>query len=92
MSPQPDQAAETTFPVVTIDPALALRLQTAGRRSRDLAEESTKADAERDALIRQARAEGGSLREIGELAGISHTQVKNIAHGRADRRTNHTKD
>lgn len=35
-------------------------------------------DLERDALIRQARAEHGSLREIGNLFGLSHTEVRRI--------------
>lgn len=32
--------------------------------------------------IRDAVAKGGTLREVGALAGISHTAVKFIAHGR----------
>lgn len=36
----------------------------------------------RDAAIRDAVAAGGSLREVGEAAGLSHTAVKFIAHGR----------
>lgn len=38
--------------------------------------------AERDRLVRQAVTEGGSLRSVGAAAGISHTAVKFIAHGR----------
>lgn len=38
--------------------------------------------AKRDELIRSAVAEGGSLREVGEAVGLSHTAVKFIAHGR----------
>lgn len=50
-------------------------LRTAGRK---VAQWTT----ERDRLIRQAVEEGGTLREVGELAGISHTAVKFIAKGR----------
>lgn len=38
--------------------------------------------AKRDELIRAAVAAGGSLREVGEAVGLSHTAVKFIAHGR----------
>lgn len=37
---------------------------------------------ERDRLVKEAVAAGGSLREVGDAAGISHTAVKFIAHGR----------
>lgn len=33
---------------------------------------------ERDRLIRQASAEGGSLRGIGDAAGVTHSAVKYI--------------
>lgn len=36
----------------------------------------------RNRLIRQAVAEGGTLRAVGEAAGLSHQAVKFIAHGR----------
>lgn len=32
----------------------------------------------RDALIAQARAEGGTLREIGEMAGMTHAGVARV--------------
>jgi hypothetical protein len=38
--------------------------------------------AKRDTLIREAVAAGASLREVGAAAGLSHTAVKYIAHGR----------
>lgn len=50
-------------------------LRTAGRKVAEWT-------AERDRLIKLAVKEGGSLREVGALAGISHTAVKFIAHGR----------
>jgi hypothetical protein len=38
--------------------------------------------AKRDELIRAAVDAGGSLREVGDAVGLSHTAVKFIAHGR----------
>lgn len=38
--------------------------------------------AERDRLIKEAVAAGGSLREVGEAVGLTHTAVSFIAHGR----------
>lgn len=52
---------------------------------RTAARKVTEWTAERDRLIRQAVAAGGSLREVGEVAGISHTAVRFIAHGRPKR-------
>lgn len=43
------------------------------------------ARAERDALIRQARAEGLSLRSIADVIGIHYTAVRKAA-GEGDRR------
>lgn len=70
--------SETTLPPVAVNPDLARKLRTAGRN----VERWT---SERDRLIREAVAAGGSLREVGEAAGISHTAVKFIAHGRPPR-------
>lgn len=66
------------MPAVTLDPDLARKLQTAGQKSAEWI-------AERDRLIREAREAGGSLREIADLVGVSHTAVKFIAHGRPPR-------
>lgn len=66
---------ETTLPHVPITDNMQKALRTAGRKVSEWTEE-------RDRLIRSAVAAGGSLREVGELAGISHTAVKFIAHGR----------
>lgn len=41
--------------------------------------EARSARGERDALIRQARSEGLTLREIGEAAELHHTAVRKIA-------------
>lgn len=35
-------------------------------------------DIERDILIRQAKSENGSLREIADLFGLSHTEVRRV--------------
>lgn len=65
---------ETTLPLM-LSPETEKSLRTAGRNV-------AKWTAERDRLVKLAVAEGGSLREVGEAAGISHTAVKFIAHGR----------
>lgn len=67
-----------TVPVVTIDPDLAKDLRIAGRQV-------DRWTAKRDALITQLVAAGGSLRDVGELAGLSHTAVRYIATGRPER-------
>lgn len=69
---------ETTLPAVALDPDLARTLQTAGQKVAEWT-------AERDRLIKEAVAAGGSLREVGNAAGISHMAVKFIAHGRPQR-------
>jgi hypothetical protein len=58
-----------------LQPDTEKALKTAGRKVAEWT-------AERDRLIKQAVREGGSLREVGAAAGISHTAVKFIAHGR----------
>jgi DNA-directed RNA polymerase specialized sigma24 family protein len=58
---------------VPTDQADLLRRLTARRESMD--------SQWRDA-IRAAVAEGGSLREVAELAGVTHSAVRIIAHGR----------
>ena len=65
---------ETTLPTVVTD-EMTKALRRAGRKVRD-------ATIERDALIKSAIAEGGSLREVGAAVGLTHTAVKFIAHGR----------
>lgn len=65
----------TTLPVMSIDPEMSRSLRTAGRKVQEWTEE-------RNRLIKQAREQGGSLREIAELVGLSHPAVKFIAHGR----------
>lgn len=64
----------TTLPSM-MDAEIAKTLRLAGRKVTYWTEY-------RDRLIKQAVADGGSLREVGEAAGLSHTAVKFIAHGR----------
>lgn len=62
----------TTLTPVPIDPELAKQLQRVRvRLDRDL--------QERDNLVARAVRDGGSLREVGELVGLSHTRVRQIA-------------
>lgn len=65
---------ETTLPPM-LQPDTEKALKTAGRKVAEWT-------AERDRLVKQAVKEGGSLREVGAAAGMSHTAVKFIAHGR----------
>lgn len=67
--------AETTLPVMPLTEQSKRELRTAGKRARD-------AVTKRDALIKWAVNNGGSLREVGEAVGLTHTAVKFIAHGR----------
>lgn len=65
---------ETTLPRV-MTPDMEKSLRTAGRKVAEWT-------AERDRLVKEAVAAGGSLREVGEAVGLTHTAVKFIAHGR----------
>lgn len=68
---------ETTLPVVLSDDDR--------RRLERLTKQKAKADTQWREAIKQAVAEGGTLREVGEAAGISHTAVKFIAYGRPEK-------
>lgn len=61
----------TTFPAVPAQSATARALSVAALKANEWT-------ARRDDLIRQAVAEGGTLREVGALAGLSHTAIKLI--------------
>lgn len=63
--------AVTTVPPVPIPEELQKRLAAVGRAQRFI-------DKNRDALIVEAAEDGGSLREIAELVGLSHTGVRKI--------------
>lgn len=65
---------ETTLPPV-IDDQASKDLRQAGKQVQVWT-------AKRDELIKAAVAAGGSLREVGEAVGLSHTAVRFIAHGR----------
>jgi len=54
-------------------------------RIKRLSDRRTKLDEQWRDEIRSAVAAGASLREVAEAAGISHTAVGFIAHGRPDR-------
>ena len=56
---------------MTVSPEKRRALKRAERRVRD-------ANAKRDELIRKAVEAGGSLREVADLAGVSHQTVANI--------------
>lgn len=68
------ERAETTLPPM-VTPEMAKALRAAGRKVQEWT-------VERDRLVKEAVEAGGSLREVGEAAGLSHTAVKFIAHGR----------
>lgn len=68
--------AATTFPPMDAEQA---------DRIRRIADRRAKLDEQWREEIRQAVAAGASLREVAEVAGISHTAVKFIAHGRPGR-------
>jgi len=53
-----------------------------GARIERISKRREKLDAEWREAIRQAVDDGASLREVAKVAGISHTAVKFIAHGR----------
>lgn len=66
----------TTVQNMPIDPELARRLRAS-------ATNLERARERRNQLIAQAVAEGGSLREVGALVGLSHTQVRHISETEA---------
>lgn len=63
------EATSPTFDAM--DPVLAKRLATVVRRLQELGDE-------RDQLILEARDQGASLREIADLAGMSHVGIKKL--------------
>lgn len=69
--------AETTLPSMLTDEARK-ELRQAGKQVKIWT-------AKRDELIRAAVEAGGSLREVADAVGLSHTAVKFIAHGRGPR-------
>lgn len=69
--------AETTLP-----PVLTQDMQKQLRKAGQMVVRWT---AERDRLVKDAVQQGGSLREVGDAVGLTHTAVKFIAHGRPQR-------
>lgn len=67
-------ALPDTLPLVALDPAVAEQIAAASREARE-AEPIT---ARRDALIRQAYADGAGVRELGRAAGLTHEAVRKI--------------
>lgn len=66
-------AVTTTVPPVSIERDLAKKLKNAADRQRNWRQQ-------RDELIREAHAAGGTLREIAELVGLSHVGVRRIVN------------
>ena len=66
----------STVSPMPIDPDLAKRLRAVRAKIDKNLEE-------RDQLIAQAIGDGGSLREVGQLIGLSHTRVRQIAEGQS---------
>jgi DNA-directed RNA polymerase specialized sigma subunit len=60
-----------TAHAVPLDKDTAKQLAKAGQKA-------AQATAERDRLIAEARAKGGTLREIADLVGLSHTAISKI--------------
>lgn len=61
----------TTLPTVPVNPHYAAKLTEAANLAR-------KWTATRDRLVRVAIEQGGSLREVAALVGLSHAGVKRI--------------
>lgn len=70
---QTAQRTPTNVLLVPIDPALA-------KRVRAVAQAAERKRQERDQLILEAHEAGASLREIGELVGLSHVGVMKIVN------------
>lgn len=63
---------------MTIPDDLARRLRDARTELEQLDERRAELVTERDRLVLEAKASGGSLREIAELLGMSHMAVQHI--------------
>lgn len=74
--------APTTVSCVPVDPDLARRLATAGRKAEDWKER-------RDQLIREAARNGGTLREIAALVGLSNPGVLRVIRRGAELEVSH---
>lgn len=63
--------AGVVIPSTAVDPEIARRLRAIAKKLGEL-------DAERATLILSARAQGASLREIAEVAGMSHVGIQKL--------------
>lgn len=69
-----------TVPAVTVPPEIARELKAAARVKRRTSKADAEAMAARDAVVLRAVAAGGSLREVGALAGVSQEMVRLIVN------------
>jgi hypothetical protein len=74
--------APATVSDVAVDPDLARRLATAGKKAEEWRER-------RDELIREAASNGGTLREIASLVGLSNPGVLRVIRRGADLEVRH---
>lgn len=75
-------SATATVSDVPVDPDLARRLATAGRKAEEWKDR-------RDDLIREAASNGGTLREIAALVGLSNPGVLRVIRRGADLEARH---
>ncbi len=71
-------AGGVASPVVPVPDELAARLRSIRERLDAVDAERDQLIDERDQLVVAARDQGGSLREIAELLGVTHPLVKHI--------------
>lgn len=75
-------SSPATVSDVAVDPDLARRLATAGRKAEDWR-------GRRDELIREAARNGGTLREIAALVGLSNPGVLRVIRRGAEPEASH---
>lgn len=75
-------AERTTVCAVAVNPDLARRLATAGKKAEEWREK-------RDDLIREAASNGGTLREIAAIVGLSNPGVLGVIRRGADLEVRH---
>lgn len=71
-----------TVPGMPVAPKLAAKIASARQEREDAITNLEHADRDLERLMRQAVTEGGSLREIAALSGVSHQHVANAVNGR----------
>ncbi len=75
-------SAPATVCGVAVDPDLARRLSTAGKKAEEWRDR-------RDELIREAASNGGTLREIASLVGLSNPGVLRVIRRGGELETHH---